>query len=299
LSTLNLCHFFIFFGRQNNANARDVNAHTRGIGRKGHGNRAWAGGTRSSSQLNRHAPTTLIVGLTRTGYNTGVVTGPFIIRTRCPQEPVLDGSGEMRTTMHLSYVTWSGPGIDDPAILQEVPSNLSTLLQEINGFIQFHGGLHVRGACSSPAWHSLRDAWHSERAFHRLYPNRVLTGDVPFAQDFLGNQFLLRDRMVVFLHAETGVAEDLGVGLGSFFKKVEADPVSMLHLEPLLKFQEQGHTLAPGELLAVFPPICTKQAGAGLSSSAVSDSERRTFLARFAEFVSGLPEGSEIDFKLE
>ena len=201
--------------------------------------------------------------------------------------------------MQLSHVTWSGPGIDDQAILQELPPNLSTLLQEINGFIQFHGGLHVRGACSSPAWHSVRDAWHSERAFHRLYPKAILSTDIPFAQDFLGNQFLLRDRIVVFLHAETGVSENLNVGLGSFFKKIEADPVSTLHLEPLLEFQEHGHTLAPGELLAVFPPMCTKQAGAGVSFSAVSDSERRMFLARFAEFVSSLPEGSEIDFKLE
>ncbi|HEX7377935.1 MAG TPA: hypothetical protein VF278_12520 [Pirellulales bacterium] len=203
------------------------------------------------------------------------------------------------TTMHLSHVTWHGSAIDDHAILQELPSNLCTLLMEINGFIQFHGGLHVRGACSSPAWHSLRDAWHSERAFHRLYPKSALCSDVPFAQDFLGNQFFLRDRMVIFLHAETGVTEDLNVGLGSFFKNVEADPISTLRLEPLLRFQEHGNAIMPGQLLAVFPPKCTKQADAGMSFSAVNDLERRMFLARLAEFVSGIPDGSEIDFELE
>src|SRR5271166_4833360 len=94
--------------------------------------------------------------------------------------------------MRLEHVTYRGPAIDDRAILAKLPRALTELLEQTNGFIQFHGGLHVRGACRQPDWHSLRAAWESEHAFHQLYPE-VDPEDIPFAEDALGDQFLLRD----------------------------------------------------------------------------------------------------------
>jgi hypothetical protein len=46
--------------------------------------------------------------------------------------------------MELDYVTFVGPPLDDGEILAKIPANLAGLLQPVNGFIQFHGGLHVR-----------------------------------------------------------------------------------------------------------------------------------------------------------
>ena len=71
--------------------------------------------------------------------------------------------------MELEQVTFVGPPIDDPEILERLPSSLSGLLRQINGFIQFDGGLHIRGACNAPAWHSLRNAWDGDESFHSLY----------------------------------------------------------------------------------------------------------------------------------
>jgi len=200
--------------------------------------------------------------------------------------------------MELQEVTYSGPPIDDERLLARLPANLADLLRQMNGFIQFHGGLHLRGACLQPAWHSLRDAWAGGSAFHRLYPN-VRRRDVPFAEDCMGDQFLLRSGRVYKLAAETGGVEPLNVGLGGFFEAVAKDPVEFLALHPLLKFQQDGGRLEPGQLLSVFPPFCTKQSADGVSLTAMAADERRRFLADLASQLRHLPQGSEIEFQIE
>lgn len=88
--------------------------------------------------------------------------------------------------MQLAHVTFVGPPIDDRDLLSNLPKNLADLLEQINGFIQFHGGLHLRGVCRKPVWHSLRAAWLGKHAFHRLYPEVVEPEDIPFAEDAWG-----------------------------------------------------------------------------------------------------------------
>jgi hypothetical protein len=200
--------------------------------------------------------------------------------------------------VELNNLTFTGPPLDDEDLLARLPTNLADLLRQINGFIQFQGGLHVRGACGEPAWHSLRDAWDGDAAFHRLYPE-VRPDDVPFAEDSLGDQFFLRNRRVWRLAAETGEVESLGVGLGGFFEAVEADPVEFLSLHPLLEFQREGGRLEPGQLLAAFPPFCTKEAADGVSLAAIPADERRRFLADLAAQLRDLPDGGKIRFQIE
>ena len=200
--------------------------------------------------------------------------------------------------MELKHVTFTGPPLDDEEMLARLSANHAGLLRQINGFIQFEGGLHVRGACRAPAWHSLRDAWEGEAAFHRLYPE-VRPEDVPFAEDCLGDQFLLRDGQVWRLWAETGEIESLEVGLGGFFEAVQADPVEYLSLHPLLQFQREGGRLEPGQLLAAFPPFCIKESADGVSLRAIAAGERRRFLADLAAQLRDVPDGGQIDFRLE
>jgi hypothetical protein len=206
------------------------------------------------------------------------------------------GGGE-EAAVQLEHVTFSGPPVDDGGMLDRLPANLAGLLRQINGFIQFHGGLHVRGACYGPDWHSLRDAWYDESAFWRLYPE-VRQADVPFAEDCMGDQFLLRDGVVLKLAAETGDVESLGVNLQQFFEAVAADPVEYLSLHPLLQHQRDGGRLEPGQLLAAFPPFCTKQSADSVSLAAISAGEQRHFLVGMAAQVRNLPEGGNIDFRV-
>lgn len=199
--------------------------------------------------------------------------------------------------MQLEHVTFTGPPLDDGDLLVRLPANLAGLLRQINGFIQFHGGLHVRGACDEPDWHSLRNAWDGADAFWRLYPE-VHQADVPFAEDCMGDQFLLRDGVVHQLAAEIGEVESLGVGLREFFQAVAADPVEFLSLHPLLQHQQDGGRLEPGQLLAASPPFFTKESADGVSLAAISAGERRRFLADIAAQLRDVPDGGEIVFRV-
>jgi hypothetical protein len=183
--------------------------------------------------------------------------------------------------MKLDHLNFTGPAIDDPELLAKLPKALAELLTQTNGFIQFHGGLHVRGACLTPGWHSLREAWLGDNAFHRLYPE-VEPDDVPFAEDYLGDQFLIRGGDVWRLYAETGEVESLEETFKVFMENVQDDPGEELGLHALLQFQRDGGKLKPGQLLAADPPYCTEEAAEGVSLKAISGEERKRFLADFA-----------------
>jgi hypothetical protein len=192
--------------------------------------------------------------------------------------------------------TYVGPPIDDADILARVPPDLSDRLRQTNGFIWFGGGLHVRGACREPIWHSLRAAWEGDAAFHALYPT-VQVDDVPFAEDCMGDQFLIRGGTVWKLAAETGDVEDLGLTLADFFVAVAADPLESLGMHPLVQFRKDGGTMRPDQLLAAFPPFCVKTEDE-YNLRPVSGEERRRFLADFAAQIRDLPDGATIEFKI-
>ena len=147
--------------------------------------------------------------------------------------------------MELPGVTFEGPDIDDPEVFDALPSSVQRLLGQINGVVAFDGGLHVRGACRAPGWHSLRTAWWEPEALHRRY-DAVGPDDVPFAQDAVGDQWLLREGQLWRLQSETGDLEPTGFSLGQFFAAIEASPAETLGLHPLLQFQSEGGALQPG-----------------------------------------------------
>jgi hypothetical protein len=176
-------------------------------------------------------------------------------------------------------LTFVGPSIDDVETFDALPEDLRCVLVEVNGFVAFSGGLHVRGACLDPSWHALRDT-----DFSADY-GCVLESDVAFAQDAVGDQWLLRDGEVLRLHAEFGRVEPLGIDLDEFLARAEVDPVETLGLHPLLRFKSDGGTLAPGELLSVIPPFCFRQSEFGVMLRAVPAPERLGFLAELARTV--------------
>ena len=132
----------------------------------------------------------------------------------------------------LAETTFTGPPVDDDETYVRCPPELRRMLDEANGVVAFGGGLHVRGACREPDWHSLRAAWDGPLALHDLY-DEVLFEDVPFAEDALGDQFLLRDGQVLVLRAEDGQIDGTPHGLESWLAAVVADPVGVLSLHPL------------------------------------------------------------------
>ncbi len=183
--------------------------------------------------------------------------------------------------MALPETTFTGPAIDDPGTFGLLPAALRAILEETNGFVAFRGGLHLRGACREPLWHSLERAWKGDHALYRLYPS-VRPEDIPFAQDCVGDQFLLRGATVHRLEAETGEIENLDIDLSVFMERAEEDPEGFLGMYPLLKFEKQGGKLVPGEVIEVSPPFCLQDAEGETSLRPVPALERLASLAEFS-----------------
>lgn len=200
--------------------------------------------------------------------------------------------------MDLSNITYQGPEYEtDQEVESLIPDNLLSLLQQLNGFIQFGGGLHVRGICKEPEWHSLRSALVGETAIHKLFP-AVGPSDIPFAQDCVADQYILRDRVVYKLYSETGEIECLELGLASFLSAATTDPVEFLGLEPLLQLQNEGVSLEPGEVIGVYPPFCTEEARKGVSLKPVAVGEALMFLSDFSKKIGSVEDGENIGVRV-
>ncbi len=187
-------------------------------------------------------------------------------------------------------ISWRGGPIDDTQLLAELPSELGGLLDELNGFILHEGALHVRGASLAPEWHSLRAAWKGPNALHRFY-EELEPGDIPFAQDQLGDQFLLRQGMIIRLSAETGAVEPFAECLEDFLEELEED------IEELLDVG-LDHPLKPGELLQANPPFCFQESEAGVQLDPKPADHVIRRHAELAKRIRGVPEGGEIDFDM-
>jgi hypothetical protein len=198
--------------------------------------------------------------------------------------------------MNLQGVTFTGSAAD-PQLLEGLPSSYKELLAQLNGFVAFHGGLHIRGACSEPSWHSLQLARSGAESIQKLFSS-VFPDDIPFGQDCMGDQYLLRNGIVHKLFGETAEVESLELKLGEFFSRVEEDPIGFLGLEPLLQFQKDGGVLEPGQLLNAYPPFAFKESANGVSLKAVPVAEQLRFLSDLAKQLASSPEGQTVQVRV-
>ena len=193
--------------------------------------------------------------------------------------------------MHIPGITWKGESIEDVEILPDVPVDLARILGDTNGFILHEGALHVRGACLTPEWHSLRAAWRGPKAIHILYKD-VQPSDIPFAQDQLGDQLLIRENAVHRLSAETGELERIADNIQDFFGRVSSDIEGFLHVG-------LSHGMEPGQLLQASPPFCLQESGAASSLSTVPASELILFHADLARQIRDVPDGERVVLKIK
>ena len=195
--------------------------------------------------------------------------------------------------MTFEAVTYVGPPLDDPALLDDLPSELAGILRQTNGLIAGAGAFHLRGACREPEWHSLRAAWRGPTSFATRYRS-VRPDDVPFGQDALGDQHLWREGSVWRLSTESDDVEEIAPSVAEFLKQVSANPVEYLRLGPLVAFWEEGGCLAPGQLLSVYPPLVVRPDTSGYSYRAISTADRLAALAHLAARIRDLPDGTQV-----
>jgi len=193
--------------------------------------------------------------------------------------------------MKPSGITFTSSHIDDHEIVDLLPSDLAQILRQTNGFILHYGAFHFRGASLKPDWHSLRLAWFGKDAFSNLYDS-VLSSDIPFAEDFFGDQFLLRGNRVVRLSAEDGGIEDFSDSLSSFFESIENDIEDFLNISLKNKIE-------PGQLLLAYPPFCTKEAADGVSLKPCPAAEVISFHAEFSRKIRSISDGEKIQLSVK
>ena len=193
-------------------------------------------------------------------------------------------------------ISFIGPPISNYRFLQTLPLDLQEILQEVNGVVAYGGGLHIRGIVSSPSWHSLEEVCFGETAFYRSYKS-VQASDIPFAQDSLGDQFIINSDGVFHLWAEVDELDLVASSLSDFINKVKQNPESVLSLSPLQSYQSSNGKLSPGELLNAYPPFCTQESANGVRLSAVPASEQLLFLEKLSQKMKNVPEGSQFQVK--
>lgn len=199
--------------------------------------------------------------------------------------------------MELRDIAYQGPEIGDQTLLDQLPTEYKNLLQQVNGFVQFGNGLHIRGICCDPDWHSLATVWNGNLALYKLYP--ILTAkDIPFGQNVFGDQYILRNGFVYKLLGETGELEAMDCGLLDFLGLAQNNPVEYLELHPLVQFYNNGGVLEPGQLLSVYPPFCTQEAANGVSLKPISVPERIKFLTDFAAQIATVADGEALNIKV-
>ncbi len=199
--------------------------------------------------------------------------------------------------MTLQGVTYQGPRLKTPAPLEGLPDALFEILWQVNGFVAYAGGLHVRGMVEEPDWHSLEHYRSGEMALHKLFRG-ITDRDIPFGQDFLGNQFVLREDEVWKLRGDTGQVRPLGVDLPHFLDEARKDPVEYLELHLLARFSEQIGMLEPGQLVHTIPPLCMTREQNKLALKAAPAANTISFLANLARQIENVPEGAEVNLKL-
>jgi hypothetical protein len=195
--------------------------------------------------------------------------------------------------MRLPDLTYHGPDPDDMGLQEALPSEVAAVLVETNGFVAYRGGFHFRGVTRIPTWHSLSFAWRLGKPIHKLYA-AVQESDIPFGQNLLGDQFLWRDDVVFELNGETGELTTLRLDLADFLTSLRDDPERFLPLQLLRQFEADGSRLQPGQLLNVYPPLCSAEASAGVSLRAVPAVEQIGFLASLAAQIRDSRDGSRL-----
>lgn len=192
------------------------------------------------------------------------------------------------------YISWSLPPANARDLSAIPDAQLLEYFTRHNGLILCGGALHVRGLVPSPSWHALFDVWTGLDALHRSF-HSVQEADIPFAQDCVGDQFLLRDGEVLRLSAEIDDTEPLGLDLDSFFTLAIEDTDEFLSVGPLRQLQAQGGELKPGQLVSVMPPYVVKHDGE-YSFRAIPATDRLSFLVELASQIRHLPDGQKVRF---
>jgi hypothetical protein len=189
-------------------------------------------------------------------------------------------------------VNYWGQSISDFDTLDILPGYLKDFYLKQNGLIAFHGGLHIRGCVNEPDWHSLKEVWFGNTKLSLLFDS-IEINDIPIAQDCFGDQFIIRDKSIWLLSAETDEIKNLEVDFLQFTQQAFTDTSKFLNIENI-----QHLDIKPGQLINVVPPFCVNSKS-GYSFRPIDSFEQIRYLSSFSKEIKNLPNGTSINLKTD
>ena len=125
--------------------------------------------------------------------------------------------------------------------------------------------------------------------------SKVKDADVPFAENCLGDPFLLREGKVVQLIAEAGEVELVDTTLVGFLRRcARRDPEIWLGARYLRQFVADGEQLDPDRALVAYPPLTLAESTQGVSLKAIPRLAAIDYLSEFARRIKDLPDGTKV-----
>lgn len=167
------------------------------------------------------------------------------------------------------------------------------LLQRRNGGYFYGGALHIFGACTEPAFHSL-SSWNAPDTWRDGYADGT-DGLCFFAENAFGDQFGLDEKGRVYkFHAENGAIEELADDVEQFILIAVEAPDEALDRELVASWMAQHGHLPHGSQLQAYPPYIFAEDPDAVDLQSVDAVENMQFHAainqQLAE-LSNLPPG--------
>ena len=201
----------------------------------------------------------------------------------------------MNDTIHIlglsiEGVTFAAPGAADE-IDPRLPDALRAALAQHDGFIVDDGAFHMRGVgASHPSWHRLDGCVVGDGGVFDVY-DVLEPGDVAFAQNMLGDQFILRGEAVYFLDAEVGELERVSGTLQAFLGSVNDEG------DNLPRYGGRA-PLELGDLMHAHPPFCCVTDSGAYSLRPTGADELHRFHAELYIQMRDLPDGAQLSFEI-
>ena len=200
-------------------------------------------------------------------------------------------------SLEFKNITYTGGPINDTGTFEILPDYLQQFYLKQNGLICFDGALHIRGCVQNPIFHSLNEFWFGKHALADLFSS-ITKNDIPFAQDFLGDQYLIRGNEIIHLQSEFDEIENLRISFEEFIARSIQNTNNFLLTEPLRFYLKSNSKLVPGQLLSVFPPYCI-ETESERHFGAVDAIEHLHYLSDLARQIKIHKDGTSIKFKME
>jgi len=180
----------------------------------------------------------------------------------------------------------------------EVPPELFRLLSGRNGFYAFESALHVFAIGPSDKKDLDLLTWNRQDLWRQAYPGFIEPGDLFFAQDAFGGQFVLREGVVYSFDPETGGLEVIAKNLDEWARAILADFEYLTGYPMAHSWQELNGPIPIGRRLVPKVPFVLGGEFEPGNLAALDAVKGMLFRGDVATQIRDLPDGSSVELRM-